>query len=69
MIGQEAVARAELAPVRIKVGRWRLKTVLQNIVYCAVRVIRHARGIRLHFGKTCLWFDLIEDIARARMRA
>ena len=68
-IGQEAVARAPLAPIKIKAGRWRLKTVLQNIVYCAVRVIRHARGIRLHFGKNCLWFELIEDIARARMRA
>lgn len=67
VIGQQAVARAKMAPVRIKVSRWRLKTVLQNIIYCAVRVIRHARGIRLHFGKTCLWFDLIEDMARARV--
>lgn len=67
VIGQAAVARAKMAPVRIKVSRWRLKTVLQNIIYCAVRVIRHARGIRLHFGKTCLWFDLIEDMARARV--
>jgi hypothetical protein len=68
VIGQEVVARAEMAPIKIKVRRWRLKTVLQNIVYCAVRVIRHARGIHLHFGKNCPWFDLIEDIARARMR-
>lgn len=67
VIGQEAVARAKIAPVRIKVSRWRLKSVLQNIIYCAVRVVRHARGIRLHFGKTCLWFDLIEDMARARI--
>jgi hypothetical protein len=68
-IGQEVIARAHLAPIRIKVRRWRLKTVLQNIVYCAVRVIRHAREIKLHFGKTCLWFELIEDIAQMRMRA
>lgn len=62
VIGQEAVARSKRAPVQIKVKRWRLKTVLQNIVYCAVRVVRHVRGIRLHFGKTCLWFDLIEEL-------
>lgn len=68
-IGQEVVARADLAPIKIKVQRWRLKTVLQNIVYCAVRVIRHAREIKLHFGKTCLWFEIIEDIARSRSRA
>jgi len=68
-IGQEVIARADLAPIKIKVRRWRLKTVLQNIVYCAVRVIRHAREIKLHFGKTCLWFEIIEDIARSRTRA
>jgi len=67
-IGQEVIARAPLAPIKIKVRRWRLKTVLQNIVYCAVRVIRHAREIKLHFGKNCLWYQMIEDIARSRKR-
>lgn len=67
-LGQEVIARADLAPVKIKVRRWRLKTVLQNIVYCAVRVIRHGRSIKLHFGKTCPRFDVIEDIARSRLR-
>ena len=43
VIEQQAIARAKMAPVRIKVSRWRLKTVLRNIIYCAVRVIRHAR--------------------------
>ena len=66
-LGQEVIRRAHLAPVKIKVRRWRLKTVLQNIVYCAVRVIRHARAIKLHFGKTCPWFDVIEDIARSHV--
>jgi len=65
MLGQEVITRSHLAPVKIKVGRWRLKTVLQNIVYCAVRVIRHGRSIKLHFGKNCPWFDVIEDIARS----
>jgi len=64
-IGQEVIARAPLAPIKIKVRRWRLKTVLQNIVYCAVRVIRHAREIKLHFGKNCLWYEIIEHIARS----
>jgi hypothetical protein len=68
-IGQEVIARAPLAPIKIKVRRWRLKTVLQNIVYCAVRVIRHAREIKLHFGKNCLWYKIIEDIARSPSRA
>ena len=63
-LGQEVIVRVDLAPVKIKVRRWRLKTVLQNIVYCAVRVIRHSRSIKLHFDKTCPWFDVIEDIAQ-----
>jgi hypothetical protein len=65
-IGQEVIERAELAPVKIKVQRWRLKTVLQNIIYCAVRIIRHGREIKLHFGKYCPWFDVINDMARAK---
>jgi len=65
-VGQEVIARSGLAPVKTQVHRWRLKTVLQNIIYCAVRVIRHAREIQLHFGKYCTWFDVIEDIARAK---
>ena len=54
VIGQEVIARADLAPIQIKVRRWRLKTVLQNIVYCAVRVIRHAREIKLRKEATVL---------------
>ena len=64
-IGQKIIQRAHLAPVKIKVARWRLRTVLLNIIYCAVRVISHARQIKLHFGKIWPWFNLIEDIARA----
>ncbi len=67
-IGDEVIARAHLAPVKIEVERLRLKTVLQNIVYTAVRVVRHAREVWLHFGRNCLWFDVIEDIARSQAR-
>lgn len=65
-IGQEVIQRAVLAPVKIKAGRWRLKTVLQNIIYCAVRIIRHAGEIKLHFGKYCSWFDVIADLSQAK---
>lgn len=65
-LGQKVIRRAKLAPQKITVRRWRLKTVLQNIIYCAVRIVRHAGGIELHFGKRCPWFDIIADIARCR---
>ena len=64
-IGQEVIARAALAPQKINVMRWRIKTVLQNIVYCAVRLVRHAGRTELHFGKRCPWFAVIRDIALA----
>jgi len=64
-LGQEVIKRKALAPQKIKVGRWRLKTVLQNIVYCAVRLVRHAGCVELHFGKRCPWFDVIRDIAHS----
>ena len=68
ILGQEVIARAHLAPMKIKVRRWRLKTVLQNIVYSAVRVIRHAREIKLHLGKSSVWYEVMADIARSQWR-
>ena len=64
-LGQEVLQRAMLAPQKINVSRWRIKTVLQNIIYCAVRLVRHAGRTELHFGKRCPWFAVIRDIALA----
>ena len=64
-IGQEVIKRAHLAPVKIKVRRWRLKTVIQNIIYSPVRIIRHARTMKLRFGKFCPWFEVIKDMTEA----
>jgi len=64
-LGQEVLHRSALAPQKINVSRWRIKTVLQNIIYCAVRLVRHAGRTELHFGKRCPWFAVIRDIAFA----
>jgi hypothetical protein len=64
-LGQAVIRRAKLAPVKIKVSRWRLKTVLQNLVYCAGKLVRHAGGMELQFGKICPWYAVIRDIAAA----
>lgn len=63
-LGQEALRHAHLAPQRIKVRRWRMKTVLQNLVYCACRVVRHAGQTILDFGRSCPWYGVIERTAR-----
>ena len=62
-IGQEVIERRELAPVKIKVGRWRMKTILQNVIYCAAKRVRHSGQRLLKFGKHCPWFDILEDLA------
>ena len=62
-IGQEVIKLSHLSPVKIKVKRWRLKTVLRHIIYTPVRIIRHARTIKLRFGKQCPWFDVIKAIS------
>jgi len=63
-IGQEVIKHAELAPITIKVKRWRLKTVLQNIIYSGARVVRHAGAMQLQFGKNCQWFNTIKHLAK-----
>lgn len=62
-LGQAVIRRASLAPVRISVSRWRLKTVLQNLVYCAGKLVRHAGRLELQFGRICPWYDIIRDIS------
>ena len=64
-LGQKVIRRAGIAPIRIKVSRWRLKTVLQNIVYCAGKLVRHAGRLELQFGKLCPWYVVIKDISAA----
>ncbi|MCC5844507.1 MAG: IS1380 family transposase [Verrucomicrobia bacterium] len=62
-LGQEAIQRAEAAPVRIRVRRWRIKTVLQNLVYCAGKLVSHAGRLELHLGRICPWYAVLRDIA------
>ena len=64
LLGQEVIDRKAIAPQRINAKRWRLKTVLQNIIYCAVRLVRHAGATELHFGKRSPWYAVINDIAK-----
>lgn len=62
-VGQEVICRAEHAPIKITVKRWRMKTILQNIIYCASKVVKHSGQLALKFGKHCPWFDVLEDIS------
>jgi len=54
LIGQESL-RAGDAPLRKHGKRRRLRSVIQDLVYLACRVVRHARRLRLSFGRHCPW--------------
>jgi hypothetical protein len=56
LIGQESLREAD-APIRKQVLRRRVRSVIQDLVYLACRLVRHARCLRLSFGRHCPWFD------------
>jgi len=46
----------------VKVSRRRLKTVIQNLIYLASRVVYHARYYKLRFGVYCPWFKIFRRV-------
>ena len=54
MIGQESL-REDDAPIRKQVSRRRVRSVMQDLVYLACRLVRHARRWTLSFGRYCPW--------------
>jgi len=63
IIGQESL-RKDDAPIRSNVQRRRIRTVIQNIIYMAVRLVRHARSLIFSFGKHSPWSPVLERIYR-----
>lgn len=55
LIGQTANTSPGI-PLRKPAQRRRLKTVIQNLIYLAARLVRHARRYKLAFGKWSPWF-------------
>ena len=56
LIGQESLQGDDI-PIRKRVTRRRLRSVMQDMIYLACRVVRHARRLVLSFGRHCPWFD------------
>jgi len=61
IIGQESLKVAG-APAKKKVSRRRIRTVIQNLVYLASRVVYHARRYKLGFGRYCPWFTTFKRV-------
>jgi hypothetical protein len=54
-IGQESLKVPD-APLRKKAQRRRIRTVIQNLITLASRLVYHARRYKLSFGRHCPWF-------------
>lgn len=55
LIGQIANTSSSI-PLRKPAQRRRLKTVIQNLIYLAARLVRHARRYKLAFARWSPWF-------------
>ena len=53
--GQETL-RIGLAPTHKKVARRRIRSVIQDMIYMACRMVRHARRVSLKFARRGAWF-------------
>jgi hypothetical protein len=54
IIGQESLRETD-APIRKKVSRRRVRSVMQDMIYLACRLVKHARCWKLSFGRHCPW--------------
>jgi hypothetical protein len=61
LIGQLA-NDCDALPLRKPAHRRRLKTVIQNLMYLAARVVRHARRFKLSFGRHSPWFPVFRQV-------
>jgi hypothetical protein len=64
LTGQESLREPD-APIRHHVQRRRIRTVIQNMMYLAARVVRHARQIKFRFGCYSPWFPTIKRVYQA----
>jgi len=58
-IGQNGLTGSR-SPKRHKAKRRRIKTVMQELMYVAARIIKTSRTIKLSFGRGCRSFDAFE---------
>jgi len=61
LVGQIA-NECEALPLRKSAGRRRIRTVIQNLMYLAARVVHHARRFKLAFGRYCPWFPVFRQV-------
>jgi len=61
LIGQWSLEVPD-APIRNNVQRRRIRTVIQNLIYHAARLVRHARQVKFAFGTYSPWFQTLRRV-------
>jgi hypothetical protein len=64
IIGQETL-KSNDAPLKKKVFRRRVKTVIQNLITLASKMVKHARRYYLKFGNNSPWFQTFKRLYHA----
>ncbi|KYH32451.1 hypothetical protein MOMUL_10520 [Moorella mulderi DSM 14980] len=64
LLGQFSLPLKEV-PLRKKAQRRRLRTVIQNLITIASRLVRHVRQIKLWFGRHSPWYPAFRYLYKA----
>jgi hypothetical protein len=62
LLGQRALCLKELLPRPLKVARRRLRSVLQDLIHIACKLVSHAGAKTLKFGRHCPWFRVFRAL-------
>lgn len=62
MLGQRALRMKKLLPRSFNVARRRLRSVMQDLIHIACKVVSHANSTILKFGRHCPWFSIFKEL-------
>ena len=63
LIGQTALGMRGLLPIKPKMKRRRLASVMKDLIYIACKRVAHANRVSLKFGRNCPWFAVFEKLS------
>lgn len=64
LIGQESIKKSD-APLKKKVQRRQIRTVIQNYITLAARLVHHSRKYKLGFSRYSPWFTSFKQVYMA----
>ena len=62
IIGQTTLTFAKDIPIKIRVQRRRLRSVIQDLIYIACKRVTHSNSLFLKFGRNCPWFRVFQRL-------